>query len=269
MIKTTFHGMNPITLVFLRYWQIQLYLELGIFRHFANINVEASNFLAFNFFPTMIESLAAMNNSWNLLIQECYHDFSDHAGQHRKGDIHQTWSVCHPPCSCLMPSCHPLNVHDGKKCSHAMFWSTYKTSADWLKCKSSQVTFENKQTNKQSPNNNFSSSYLYIHTQTCYWNDPHIGRHRHHINQNIHNKSLRTRDPSELVSLRWIAFSLWFSVSLAEARWKPIIFMKLWNVCLLLSLQGDGWHHEFVKQVETILNGSTKVSSLPLTSGLM
>ena len=119
--------------------------------------------------------------------------------------------------------------------------------------------------NKQNPNNHFSSSYLYIHTQTCYWNDPHIGRgtsYRHHINQNIHNKSLRTRDPSELVSLRWIAFSLWFSVSLAEARWKPIIFMKLWNVCLLLLLQEGGWHHEFVKQVETILNGSTKVPAI-------
>ena len=108
-----------------------------------------------------------------------------------------TWSVCHPLVHVIMSSYHPLNVHDGKKCSHAMFWSTYKTSADWLKCKSSQVTFENKQTNKQSPNNNFSSSYLYIHTQTCYWNDPHIGRgtsYHHHINQNIDNKSLRTRN---------------------------------------------------------------------------
>ena len=91
---------------------------------------------------------------------------------------------------------------------------------------------------------------------------PNLGRgtsYRHHINPNIHNKSLRTRDPSELVSLRWIAFSLLFSVSLVGARWQPIIFMKLWNVCLLLSLQGGGWHHEFVKQVETIMNGSTKV----------
>ena len=81
---------EPNNTGFLEVLTNQLYLELGIFRHFANINVEASNFLAFNFFPTMIESLAAMNNSWNLLIQECYHDFSDHASQHRKGDIHQT-----------------------------------------------------------------------------------------------------------------------------------------------------------------------------------
>ena len=38
--------------------------------------------------------------------------------------------------------------------------------------------------------------------------------------------------------------------------------MKLWNVCLLLLLQEGGWHHEFVKQVETILNGSTKVPAI-------
>ena len=30
MIKTTFHGMNPITLVFLRYLHIQLYLEVSL-----------------------------------------------------------------------------------------------------------------------------------------------------------------------------------------------------------------------------------------------
>ena len=165
-----------------------------------------------------------MNNSWNLLIQECYHDFSDHASQHRKGDIHHYLICLSSPCSC-----HPLNFHDGKKCSDVMFWLTRPIKPQKIGWNESHGEWYLKiNNNKQSPNNNFSSSYLYIHTQTCYWNDPHIGRgtsYRHHINQNIHNKSLRTRDPSELVSLRWIAFSLLFSASLAEARWNYEMFV--------------------------------------------
>ena len=103
-----------------------------------------------------------MSYSWNFLIQECYHDFSDHASQHRKGDIHQTWSVCHPPCSC-----HHV-IMSSPKCSWSekVFWLTRPIKPQQIGWNAYHCEWHLKIfNNKQSPNNDFSSSYLYIHTQ--------------------------------------------------------------------------------------------------------
>ena len=73
----------------------------------------------------------------------------------------------------FMSSCHPLNFHDGKKCSDVMFWLTRPIKPQKIGWNESHGEWHLKIfNNKQSPNNNFSSSYLHIHTKTCYLNDP-------------------------------------------------------------------------------------------------